>query len=332
MKKLICLFTTLGLLGWSTNAVAQEENGQKKTVIAYSGKVVRVDPGDPAMVVVKTDKADLNVELAPMTFIEQNKLTLTPDSEVTVRGYETLRSGRNVFVATEVNSGGTLVKLRDADFKPLWVTTTKVEPQQPATAIVTYSGKVKTFQRADPALAVIETDKGAITAELGPMTYLEENKLLLNPNDVITVRGYNVTRGDRDVFVVTDVTTAEPRTVRFRSEKRDPLWVKTTTETVTLKPGDITDLSGDVTVVETTDTPDGRYVTIKTDAGPRVIAVGPGPYLEKQRYVFTPGDRIRVRGWASTRAGRPVFLASEVHRGDTVWRFRRPDGRVLWID
>ena len=57
-----------------------------------------------------------------------------------------------------------------------------------------------------------------------------------------------------------------------------------------------------------------------------------GTYLEKNRYTFAPGERIRVRGWNSHQHGARVFLAADVHRGDAVWRFRRPDGRVLWID
>ena len=109
MKSIICMLTAFtALIVWPTPAIAQEEKqgGEKTAVVEYTGKVLRVDRGDPAMVVVKTDKTDLNVELAPMTFIESSKLSLAPNSEVTVRGYDTIRDGRSVFVATEVTSQG----------------------------------------------------------------------------------------------------------------------------------------------------------------------------------------------------------------------------------
>jgi hypothetical protein len=332
MKKALCLLTAFAALTvWSTQTIAQDEkeNGHKKTIVAHTGKVVRLDRGDPAMVVVKTEKADVNVELAPMSFLETSKLTLEPNSDVTIRGYEAMRDGKAVFVASEVTSGSNVVKLRDPDFKPLWTTKAAVAEQGPA-KIVSYTGKVKTFTKADPALVVLETDKGSITTELAPMSFIDENKILLTPDQTITVRGYETTRDGRTVFVATELTAPDRRVIRFRSDTREPVWVKTTT--TTYKEADLTDLNGTVTVVETNDTPDGRYITIKTDDGPRVIALAPGTYLEKHRYVFAPGERIRVRGWPSHRHGVRVFLAADVHRGDTVWRFRRPDGRVLWID
>ena len=325
MKRIFCLLTALtALTAWTTQAIAQEGNGHKKTVVTYTGKVVTFEKSDPAMVVVKTDKADLNVELAPMTFLESSKLTLAPDSDVTVRGYETMRDGKTVFIATEVTSGSNVVKLRDPEFKPLW--TVKTVEQQPAT-VVTYTGKVKTFTKADPALVVVETDKGPVTTELAPMTFIDENKIVLAPNEMITVRGYETTRDGKTVFVATELTAPDRRVIRFRSATREPVWVKTTT--TTYKEADITDLNGAVTVIETTDTPEGRTITIKTDDGPRVIALAPGTYLEKNQYVLKPGDRIRVRGWHRPRG---AFLASELRLGDRVWRFRAPDGRVLWVE
>ena len=339
MKRIICMITAFtALTAWSTPVIAQVEKQEvkqeveKRTVVAYTGKVLRVDRGDPAMVVVKTDKTDLNVELAPMSFVESSKLTLAPDSEVAVRGYETIRDGKAVFVATEVTSQGNVVKLRDADFKPLWtVKSTAVE--KPA-HIFTYTGKVKTFQSADPAVVIVETDKGPITTELAPMTFIEANKLVLAPNDAVTVRGYETIRDDKTVFVASEVTTPDRRVVRLRSDTLEPVWVKTgpVTNTTTFKEGDLIDVNGTVTAIETTDTPDGRFVTIKTEEGPRTIALAPGTYLEKNKYVLNPGDRVRVRAWPTQRTGRGVFLASELRLGDNVWRLRRPDGRVLWID
>jgi hypothetical protein len=337
MKRFMFSLAALGILGLvATPGFTQEEREkekekEKKTVVTQTGKVVKFERGDPAMVVVKTDKGETNVELAPMTFIEKNRLTFTADDDVSLRGYEVTRDGKTVFVATEVTpKGGAVVKLRDADFKPVWTTVTTT-PEQPAAAIVTYTGKVRTFQKGDPSTVVLTTSKGDITAELAPVTFLEQHKVVLAPNDEIIVKGYEQVRDDGGtVFIVNEVTTKDRQIVRLRNEARSPLWVKG--EVSVMKPEEIRDLTGAVTVVETTDTPDGRFVTIQTNDGPRVIALGPGSYIEKQKYVLAPGDRIVVRGWDVDRGGRRVFLASEVHRGNAVWRFRNPDGRVVWIE
>ncbi len=281
------------LIAWPTPAIAQEEKqgGEKTAVVEYTGRVLRVDRGDPAMVVVKTDKTDLNVELAPMTFIESSKLSLAPNSEVTVRGYDTIRDGRSLFVATEVTSQGSVVKLRDAELNPLW-TVKSVAVDPPAAHIFTHSGKVKTFQSADPAVVVLETEKGPITAELAPMTFIEANRLVLAPNDAVAVRGYEMIRDGKAVFVATEVTTRDRRVIRLRSDTLEPVWVKTTT--TTFKEGDPIDVNGTVTSVETTDAPDSRSVTITTEEGP------PAP---------PPADRVRARGgWRLRIGGRCLRL------------------------
>jgi outer membrane protein assembly factor BamB len=327
MKLQTFALTAMAVAGLLTPpALTQEENGQKRAIVTHTGKIVKFERGDPAIVLVKTEKAELNAELAPMTFIEKEKLTLVPEQEITIKGYEMVRDGKSVFVATELTSQGSVVKLRDADFKPLWTETTRTTVQP---AIVTTTGTVKTFTRGDPAIAVLQTDKGELVTELAPMTFVEENRLLLAPNEAITLRGYENVRDGKTVFVATEVTMPDRRIVKLRTETREPVWVKTAPAT---ELGEIRDLSGAVTVVDTTDTPDGRTVTIKTDDGPRVIAVAPGTYLTKHRYVLAPGDKVIVRGWDTNRAGRRVFLASELRLGSHVWRFRAPDGRVLWID
>ena len=337
MKRFMFCLTMLGVVSlMATPAFSQEEREkekekEKRTVVTQTGKIVKFERGEPAMVLVKTDKGETNVELAPMTFIEKNKLVFNADEDITLRGYEMTRDGKTVFVATEVTpKGGAVVKLRDADFNPVW-TKVATTPDQPGAAIVTHTGKVRTFTKGDPGTLVLTSGKGDVNVELAPATFLEENKLVFEPNDEIIVKGYEQVRDDGGpVFIATEVTTKDRRVVRLRSETRNPLWVKG--EVSMLKQEEIKDLTGAVTVVETNDGPDGRFVTIKTDSGPRVIALGPGTFLEKQKYVLAPGDRIVVRGWDVDRGGKRVFLASEVRRGDATWRFRHPDGRVVWIE
>jgi hypothetical protein len=296
-------------------------------VIAHTGTVKSFEGGDPSMLVIKTDKTDVSAELAPAKWLEEQKLVFNPNDEITVRGYEVKRDGRMTFVATEVSSKDRVVKLRSADsFEPLWTTKTVTTTETPA-AVTAVTGKVKVFNEGDPASVVIVTDRGETTAELAPVTFLEEHKVLLKPNDVVTVSGYQMMRNDRPVFVVTEITDPRRRVVRLRGVNREPLWTKVTTVE---RPADATELTGTVTVVETTDTPDGRLVTVKTDQGERVIALGPGRYLEEKRYVLRPGERVVVSGWDVDRGGRRVFLAGHIRFGTNTWHFRRPNRTVIW--
>jgi outer membrane protein assembly factor BamB len=246
-----------------------------------------------------------------------------PEDEITLKGYEKTKDGKTTLVVTEVTTKDKrVVKLRGDDFNPVWAKVTTANGH--GEKIVTYSGKVKSFEKMDPAMVFITTDKGDIQAELAPMTFIEENKLLFAPDDMIVVKGFEKMRDGKRLFVVTEVTTKDKRVVKLRNDARTPVWVKVD------RPTETRDLTGAVTVVETMDTPDGRLVTIKTDTGEQVIALGPGTYLEKHRYVLTPGERIVVKGYEVNRGGKRVFLALNVKKGDAIWKFRRDDGTILW--
>jgi sporulation protein YlmC with PRC-barrel domain len=97
------------------------EPAARQEVKVYTGKVKTFTRKDPAVVVIKTDAADLDVELAPMAFLEQNRLAFAEDDAVTVKAYEIMRDGKKVFVVTEVTTkDNRTVKLRRDDLSPLW--------------------------------------------------------------------------------------------------------------------------------------------------------------------------------------------------------------------
>ena len=73
------------------------------------------------MFVLKTDVADINAELAPMSFLEANRLTFNADDDVTVKAYEITRDGQKLFVVTEVTTRDKrIVRFRRDDQTPVW--------------------------------------------------------------------------------------------------------------------------------------------------------------------------------------------------------------------
>jgi len=324
---LLCVLSIICPQGMTQDNKEQE----KEKVRVVKGKIKTFTKGDPATVVIASDSGEVQAELAPMSFIEREKLVFNANDEITVSGFEQMRDGRRTFVVSDVTlANRPAVRFRKPDMTPIWSTEgIKVEGNGGAQAkIVPLTGKVKTFTRTDPAIVVITTSTGDVQAELAPMSFLEEHKLLLNPNDDITVKGYKVMKGDREVFVVTEVTTKEHASIRLRNPNLTPVWVKGEGAVRTTRT--LSDLTGTVTVVDTTDGPDGRLVTVKTDSGERVIALAPGTFLEKNRWELKPAERISIKGFEMDRDGRKVFVTTELRKGDQTWKIRREDGTPLW--
>jgi sporulation protein YlmC with PRC-barrel domain len=89
-----------------------------------------------------------------------------------------------------------------------------------------YTGKIKTFTKQDPAIVVLKTDVAEIRAELAPMSFLEDNRLLFNAADDLTFKAYEITRDGQKVLLVTEVTTKDKRIVKFRNDDATPVWAK----------------------------------------------------------------------------------------------------------
>jgi sporulation protein YlmC with PRC-barrel domain len=211
-------------------------------------------------------------------------------------------------------------------------------------------GRVKTFEQGDPAQLVVTSDAGEVRAELAPRSFLDQQRLTFDANSDVTLHGFYETRAGQRTFVVTEVTGRDGRVVRLRREDASPLWERGTTaydrpqtgydrpqgDRVNDRPTnlELVDLSGTVTYVEPAgecnESPQGRLAYVRTDRGERIIALGPGAYLARNRWDLRPSDTIAVRGYETNRDGRRVFMATEVRRGSETWRLRREDGTPLW--
>jgi sporulation protein YlmC with PRC-barrel domain len=200
-------------------------------------------------------------------------------------------------------------------------------------SIVVHNGKVKTFQRVDPALVVITTEHGDVQAELGPMSFMDRERLTFDSNAILTVKGYETMKNGRRTFVATEVTK-DGRVVRLRRDDMTPVW----TDTVVALPNSdapsaLHDVTGTVTYVEVgaCESAQGRQVTLRTADGDRVIGLGPGTYLDSQRWAFRTNETVTVRGYDYGHNGSRIFVATEVRKGNNeTWRLRADDGTPVW--
>jgi sporulation protein YlmC with PRC-barrel domain len=199
--------------------------------------------------------------------------------------------------------------------------------------ILVHTGTVKTFQRVDPAQVVITTDRGEVQAELGPMSFIDRERLTFDPNANVTLKGYDRMQNGRNTFVVTEVTK-DGRAVRLRRDDLTPVWSDATVgQQTTDAPSALHDVTGTVTYVESGtcgESPQGRQVNLRTTDGERIIGLAPGTYLDSQRWSLRNDDTITVRGYDYGQNGRRIFVATEVRKGNETWKLRRDDGTPLW--
>jgi sporulation protein YlmC with PRC-barrel domain len=101
--------------------VAPVAEGAVRETKVYTGKVMTFTKQDPAIVVLKAGGSEIRAELAPMAFLDENRLTFNADDDVTLKAYEVTRDGRKVFVVTEVTTKDKrIVKFRNDDATPVW--------------------------------------------------------------------------------------------------------------------------------------------------------------------------------------------------------------------
>ncbi len=74
----------------------------------------------------------------------------------------------------------------------------------------------------------------------------------------------------------------------------------------------------------------GTHVTVKTDAGPTEVHLGPTTFLTKHELSFAKGDKIEVTG-SKVKSGDTSFvIAREVKKGDKTVTLRDKAGKPEW--
>lgn len=74
----------------------------------------------------------------------------------------------------------------------------------------------------------------------------------------------------------------------------------------------------------------GIHLSLKTDKETVSVHLGPGWYIERLDTKIEKGDRIEVKGSRATMMGKPVIIAAEVKKGDSVLKLRDENGIPVW--
>jgi len=82
---------------------------------------------------------------------------------------------------------------------------------------------VETEDTPDGRLVRIKGDDGERVIALGPIKFIERHRYELKPGETVGVKGYEVTRGGKTVFLVTEIRRGD-QTWKFRRDDGTPLW------------------------------------------------------------------------------------------------------------
>mgnify|MGYP001617500299 CR=1 FL=1 len=75
----------------------------------------------------------------------------------------------------------------------------------------------------------------------------------------------------------------------------------------------------------------GVHLMLKTSREDIPVHLGPSFYLDKQGVKIEQNDKIEVKGSrVTTKRGKPVLLAAEVKKGDSLLKLRDENGVPAW--
>ena len=73
-----------------------------------------------------------------------------------------------------------------------------------------------------------------------------------------------------------------------------------------------------------------RGLLLKTDQGSLMVHLGPGWYLDKQKFAVKVGDKVSATGSQVTLNNQPALIAQEVKVNDTTLKLRDDQGLPVW--
>jgi len=73
-----------------------------------------------------------------------------------------------------------------------------------------------------------------------------------------------------------------------------------------------------------------RGATLKTDQGGIVVHLGPGWYLDENKFALTAGDTVEATGSRVTLNNQPALIAREVKVKGTTLKLRDDQGLPVW--
>ncbi len=99
-------------------------------------------------------------------------------------------------------------------------------------------------------------------------------------------------------------------------------------------PKNLETFSGEVTTVDQLkpgySMSDRVWLALNTDKGIILVILGPTWFHKLQNFKIEPKDQLEIKGSMITSMEEPLFIATEVKKGDQVLKLREDSGYPVW--
>ena len=230
--------------------------------VTIIGEVVSVDKITPRRgsfygihLMVKTDKEILSVHLGPEWYIENQDTKIEPKDNVEIKGSRTKFHTKLDVIAYEIRKGKEILVLRDKNGCPAWIGWERRSVVQPPTqqemrwkgsggwgpetdygrmynpeTVETISGKVVSVDKIPPrkgmsygVLLKIKAGEETISVHLGPGWYIENQNIIIEPEDTVEIRGSRVPFDGRPVIIAAEIKKGDEVLI-LRDNNGFPAW------------------------------------------------------------------------------------------------------------
>ena len=229
----------------------------------------------------------------------------------------------------------------------------------------TISGEVVSVEKTAPKKRMfygvhlkVKTGEKTVSVHLGPGWYIENQGIIIEPEDKVEITGSKVTFDGEQVIIASEVKKGDevlklrdgngiPAWSGWRKgsnvrpfNQRGLCWIGTcgcgpcTQYCSIYSPNMFETVYGDVVSVEKA-TPGrgmsyGIHLVVKSDEETLSVRLGPEWYMKDQGFTISPDDKVEIKGHRISDRGEPAIIAAEVKKGDEILKLRDENGLPFW--
>jgi hypothetical protein len=229
----------------------------------------------------------------------------------------------------------------------------------------TISGEVISVEKTVPRKGMfygvhlmVQTAEKTVSVNLGPGWYIENQGIIIEPEDKLEITGSRVTFDGEEAIIASEVKKGD-EVLKLRDENGIPAWSgwrkrsqirpfnqrglcwigtcgcgPCTQYCSIYSPNILETVYGDVVSVEKSIPGRGMsygvHLVVKTDEETLSIRLGPEWYMKDQGFTINPDDKLEIKGHRISDRGESAIIATEVKKGEEILKLRDENGLPFW--
>ncbi len=229
----------------------------------------------------------------------------------------------------------------------------------------TISGEVISVEKTVPRKGMfygvhlmVKTAEKTVSVNLGPGWYIENQGIIIEPEDKVEITGSKVTFEGEQVIIASEVKKGD-EVLKLRDGNGIPAWSGSRKGSNVrpfnqrglcwigtcgcgpciqycsiYSPNMLETVYGDVVSVEKATSGRGMsygvHLVVKSDEETLSVRLGPEWYMEDQGFTINPDNKLEIKGYRISDRGEPAIIAAEVKKGDEILKLRDENGLPFW--